>query len=415
MGGSHSTEQHGPTRVSDRMRLFLAAFLVPLMAATVAATLLLWPDEPDAGLTPDFGEQAAELVDATVVGLNIDTCSNDPSLNTCNITQMELTSGEASGTVIDLELPRGPGQPDIAEGDKLVLGQVGEVGSGNVEYYFSDFQRGPALAVLAAIFAVLVVFVARWRGIGAILGLFITWAVITYFMLPAILEGKSPLMVALAGSAAIVLVVLYVAHGFNARTSTAVIGTLISLAATGALSAIAVEAAHISGLASEEISYVQSYAGQIDIQGLILGGFVIGALGVLNDMTVSQSSSVREIHLAQPSLGWRKLFQGGMRVGRDHIASTVYTLVLAYVGASLPLLILFTLTNREFADVLATELVAEEVIRTIVGSIGLILSVPITTALSAVVEQSRIGRSPNQLERMWARQRETLGHKLFRH
>lgn len=270
----------------------------------------------------------------------------------------------------------------------MIVGRTTDT-SGATSYYYSDYERRPVLGVLAAAFAILVVLVARWRGLGAIAGLLLTWAVLTQFMLPSILEGNSPVMVALAGSAAVVFLALYVAHGFRSSTTTAVIGTLVSLGITGVLAKVSVDASRLSGFSSEEATFVQTYAGTIDLQGLVLGGIILGALGVLNDVTVTQSSAVREIAAAQPGLSRVQLYKSGMAVGRDHIASTVYTLVLAYTGAALPLLILFTLANRSFGDVVGTELVAEEVIRTLVGAIGLILCVPITTGLAAIVERSR--------------------------
>ncbi len=369
------------------MRALLAALLIPFVLATVIATAALWPEDRKQPVPEGLGN-VAPLIDATIVRVTETSCANDPSTNRCSQTDLTLKEGENKGDSIVMEIPIGPGQPVVEEGDKIIVGEA-KSPDGTLTYYFSDFQRQSQIAWLALAFTIFVILVARWRGIGALIGLVVAWLVITQFMLPAILEGKSPLLVAVAGSAVIVFLALYIAHGFNARTSVAVIGTLASLALTGVLASIAVSATHLTGLASEESTYVQSFAGNVDIRGLILGGIVLGGLGILNDMTISQSSAVREVHMAQPNLSRRQLYASGMRVGRDHIASTVYTLVLAYTGAALPLLILFTLSNRQFADVVATELVGEEVVRTLVGSLGLIASVPITTALSAWVEKSR--------------------------
>ncbi len=392
MAGVHAASDSMSNRetlpLTNRMRGVLAVLLVPLVLATAVGTMLLWPDHRKHATPESLGQQAA-LVNAMAIGVRAQPCTSDPSGGVrCLQTTLRVTSGPDKGKTIALEIPQGPGQANVKDNDKLVLGRT--VGpTGHADYYFSDFQRKLPLAGIAAVFALLVVLVGRWRGFGALVGLFITWLVITQYMLPAILEGKPPVLVALSGSAVIVLLALYVAHGFNARTTTALIGTLLSLGLTGLLAAFAVTATHLTGLANEESTYVQSFAGAVDLRGLILGGVIIGALGVLNDMTVTQSSAVREIHLAQPRLNRRALYSSGMRVGRDHIASTVYTLVLAYTGAALPLLILFTVANRSFTDVVGGELVAEEIVRTLIGSIGLILSVPITTALAAIVEKSR--------------------------
>ena len=183
---------------------------------------------------------------------------------------------------------------------------------------------------------------------------------------------------------AIALTALYLAHGVSARTTTAVLGTLCSLAVVGILSALFVDLTRLTGLADEEATFVQVFAAQVDLRGLLLGGFVIGALGVLDDVTVTQVSAVWELKRADPGSGFGDLYGAALRIGRDHIASTVNTLVLAYVGASLPLLVVYQLAGSGLRDVLTNEVVAQEVVRTLVGSIGLVAAVPITTALAAV-------------------------------
>jgi uncharacterized membrane protein len=187
------------------------------------------------------------------------------------------------------------------------------------------------------------------------------------------------------GSSIIMLAVLYLVHGLNARTTTALLGTLVSLGLTGVLAGVFVAASHITGLASEEATYLLAVGGRLNLSGVLLAGVVIGSLGALNDVTVTQASSVWELHAVNPALRAVDLYRSGMRIGRDHIASTVYTLVFAYAGASLPLLILFTLADRRVGDILTSEVVAEEIVRTLVGSIGLVASVPLTTALASAV------------------------------
>jgi uncharacterized membrane protein len=183
----------------------------------------------------------------------------------------------------------------------------------------------------------------------------------------------------------VMFVALYLAHGFNVRTTTAVLGTLCSLLLTGILAVIFMGTTRLTGLASEEAAFLQISAEQVNLEGLLLGGIIIGTLGVLDDVTVTQASAVWELHLANPSFGIKELYASAVRIGSDHIASTVNTLVLAYAGASLPLLILFSLSSRPLADLITTELVAVEIVRTLVGSIGLVASVPITTFLAATV------------------------------
>ena len=223
---------------------------------------------------------------------------------------------------------------------------------------------------------------------AALVGLGISMGVIGAFMLPALLEGKPALPVALVTSSAIMFVVLYLAHGFTLRTSTALVGTLLGLLATGFLATWASGAAHLTGLSGEYALDLLSYAPQARMSAILLCGMVIAGLGVLNDVTITQASAVWELHGSSPAAGWRELFGRGMRIGRDHIASTVYTIVFAYVGATLPLVLLVSISDRAMLDALTSGELAEEVARTLVGSIGLVLAIPLTTAIAAWVVRS---------------------------
>jgi uncharacterized membrane protein len=360
--------------------------VVPFAIATVVGLVALWP--PTSHLSLGNAEGApAELVDGRVSAVTEHRCDG----TVCANVRVALTSGPDRGKHIELpDLEFGPGIPELQRGDRIVLGRTVDPTNDQVDYYFADFQRRIPLQLLALLFTVIVVAVARWRGVAALAGLFITWLVLVRFVIPGVLHGESPVAVAIVGGAAILFVVLYVAHGLSVRTTTALLGTLVSLALTGALAAAFVAASHITGFASEEATYLQTITTNVSLSGLVLGGIVIGSLGVLNDITVTQASSVWEIHAANPTQGTGALYRSGMRIGRDHIASVVYTLVLAYAGASLPLLILFTVAGQPLAHVLTGEVVAEEIVRTLVGSIGLVAAVPITTALAAFV----VSRSP---------------------
>ena len=220
---------------------------------------------------------------------------------------------------------------------------------------------------------------------GALIGLGITWAVLARFTFPALLENRSTLGVALVTAAVVLCVVMFVAHGVNARTATAVLGTLMSLGLVGLLGVASVHFTHLTGVGSEDVTFLQVADAHISLSGLLLAGMIIGSLGVLNDVTVTQASAAWEIHDANPTQSSRAVFGAGMRVGRDHIASSIYTLILAYAGAALPLLLLFVLGGRGFVNVVTSETIAEEVVRALVGSIGLVASVPLTTALAAFV------------------------------
>ncbi|MBO0881265.1 MAG: YibE/F family protein, partial [Mycobacterium sp.] len=211
------------------------------------------------------------------------------------------------------------------------------------------------------------------------------FAVLVVFLLPALRDGAPAIPVALVASAAILYAVMYLAHGVNLRTSAALLGTLSSLLLAAGLSWSAIGLAHLTGLSEEQNSQVAAYLGHVSITGLLLAGFIIGSLGVLNDVTVTQASTVFELAHGDGARSRRRIFLSAMRVGRDHIASTVYTLVLAYAGSSLPLLLLFSVANRSLPDLLTSESVAIELARSAVGGIALALSVPLTTAIAAVL------------------------------
>jgi uncharacterized membrane protein len=250
-------------------------------------------------------------------------------------------------------------------------------------YAYSDRDRRPVLWVLGLVFAVSVVALGRLRGLAALFGLVLSVFLLTSFIAPSILAGNDPVLVATVGGAAIALIALYMAHGWGTLTHVAVIGTFAALGVTLALSSIVSAFARFSGIAAEEAIFV-SFVEGVDVGGLILAGAVLGAIGALDDITVTQASTVLELHRSG-NRGASALYASGLRVGRDHIASTVNTLLLAYAGASMPLLLLFSLSELPLDMVANSELVAVEIVRTLVGSIGLVASVPITTWLAARV------------------------------
>ena len=224
---------------------------------------------------------------------------------------------------------------------------------------------------------------ARWEPIIGVL---------LWFIVPAILAGEPPLLVAIVGAAAIMLVVLYLTHGPGTSTSVAVAGTLISLTLTGILSWVAVTATHLTGVADEDAGYLNMTT-PIDMRGLLLAGILIGSLGVLDDVTVTQAYTVAELATANPGYRFGQLDRSATRIGRAHIASVINTIILAYAGASLPLLILITTSANPLEQILTNQLVANEIVRSIVGTIGLISAVPITTALAALAATRRTRRA----------------------
>ena len=372
----------GPLLVTHRRLLVVVGAAA---VVTVIAVALLWPSGRDTGIARFLGPPA-DLVPATVEQVDLKPCFGTGAAEgvRCREATVVPSKGPDEGTAVILQVAEGPGSPPVEEGDRVVLGYTPDAPPGS-QYYLADFQRRTPLLLLALLFAVAVVVLGRMRGFRALVGLAFTLVLLVTFLIPAVLEGESPVAVAVVAASAIVLVNLYLAHGLNLHTTTAVVGTLASLALIGVLAVVFVGATHLTGMGSEEASFLQAASGRVNLEGLLLGGIIIGSLGVLDDVTVTQASAVWELHLANPAAGPAELYRSALRIGRDHVASTVNTLVLAYAGASLPLLILLVEANRQVSDVLTGEVVAAEIVRTLVGSVGLVASVPITTALAATV------------------------------
>ena len=241
------------------------------------------------------------------------------------------------------------------------------------------------MLLLAGLFVLVVLLFARLKGALSLVGLALSLLVVVVFVVPAILDGKGPVAVAIVGSLAIALITIPLAHGLHAKSLAAILGTCASLLLTAGLAVAFTELTHLTGFSSEEATYLQLGSGDFSLQGLLIAGMVIGALGVLDDVTITQASTVLALRDANPSLGLRDLVARAMRVGRDHVSATVNTLVLAYVGAALPVLLIFSASDLGAGEVVNLELVAKEVVSTLVGSIGLIAAVPITTVLAAAL------------------------------
>jgi uncharacterized membrane protein len=364
---------------------FLVGIVVALAALAMVGLVLLWPDDERPVLAEELG-MGAELVDATVTESDVVPCHGTVEEDgiLCEEVHFDVTSGPTKGDESSFQVPVTEAAVEFDAGDDIVLGYQPEL-EPEFRYYFNDFQRDTPLVVLALLFVVAVLALGRWQGLRALVGLVITGVVMVGFLFPSVLDGNDPTAVALVSAVVIALVALYLTHGVNERTTVALLGTFAALAVTALLAAVFASLAHFTGFGTEDAFFLQIASTSVDIQGLVLAGIIIGSLGVLDDVTVTQVSAVWQLHQANPEFGPRRLYGAAVAIGRDHIASTVNTLVLAYAGASLPLLLLFTQAGRGLADVAAGELVAVEVVRTLVGSIGLVAAVPITTALAALV------------------------------
>ncbi len=374
---------HSPApRSGRRVRLLIAALLVPCALATLVGLLLLFPyggvDTPPS--------QALQLpVHGVVTSAVAADCTDGGGAGGCVALDVAMADGPLPGSSTRQLVPAEPGTPRFSVGDEIVLSYSGSNPQDPASYVVVDFQRGPSLVWLAALFAAAVLVLGRWKGLASLAGLGLTFLVLLTFIVPAILDGRDPLAVAVVGAGAIMFAVLYLTHGFSARTSTAVLGTLVSLALIGVLGLAFTGASRLTGLDDETNNLISVFGASVDPRGLLLAGMIIGALGVLDDVTVTQASAVWELRAADPGLSTLELFRAAMNIGRDHVSAAVNTLALAYAGASLPLLLLFISSGRGAGDVLTTQVVATEIVRTLVGSLGLIVSVPLTTALAALV------------------------------
>lgn len=272
----------------------------------------------------------------------------------------------------------------LAAGDEVRLMRTPGSDGQPASYSYFGTERSGTLWVLVLAFVLLVLAVARLRGLFALVGLAFSGLVIWKFVLPALLLGESGLLVGLVGSAAIMFVVLFMTHGVSVRTSAALAGTLGGLAITAAIGLLAVDLTHLTGVSDETGGVLTSLVGDLDFQGLLSCAVVIAGLGVLNDVTITQSSAVWELRGASPEMSRRRLLASAMRIGRDHIASTIYTIVFAYAGSALLVLLILQLYDLPLLDLLTTESITEEIVRTLASSIGLVLAVPVTTAIAAL-------------------------------
>ena len=287
---------------------------------------------------------------------------------------------------------RAPGPP-IRPGEQILV-TVSQAPGALPQAYFVDFVRTPSLTWLLAAFVAVSLLISGWKGLRSRLAMAASLTVIIGYLLPSILRGDDPVTTSIAGAFVILASTLYLVYGWTLKTHAAVLGTLLALVLTGLLAALFVEITRLTGFGSEDAMFLsQQSAAPLNLRGLVLGGILIGALGVLDDLVITQASAVFEIYAADPGTRFSELFRRGMRIGQDHVAATVNTLVLAYAGATLPLLLLVSSSGEQWINFLNREYVAEEIVRTLVGSLGLMGAVPLTTALACAValNQSRLG------------------------
>lgn len=360
----------------------LSLVVVVLVVSTLVGLALLWP-HGKLGRSGQFGP--IRTVGAVAERVETRPCQLSAS-HSCRIVHAKILDGPRKGTMTILTTVASVGSLDVGQGDRIrVYKNALPPGAQGDAYSFADFDRRGAMLWLTIGFAVLLLLTGRLHGLRALVGLLASLVIVVEFVVPAILHGSSPFAVAIVGAFTVMLVMMPLSYGVGAKAMAAWLGTAISLLLAAVLAYAFAHIAHLSGASTDESVYLGASQSRLSLQGLLVAGMVIGALGVLVDLTVSQASTVIAIRRVDPSLRFGGLFRGALEVGHDHIAATVATLVFAYAGAALPVLLIFSVGGTSFADAVNGEAVADEVIAALVGSIGLIASMPITTALAALL------------------------------
>ncbi|MCB0999013.1 MAG: YibE/F family protein [Acidimicrobiales bacterium] len=381
MSGGHAHTGGATARPSAPTERILTFAAIVCGALTLLGLVVLWPSDDRPRTDPAMLD--ADPVAARVQGVKLLPCSYDPLLE-CSVATISVVEGITSGEVFTFETPAGGSGKQLAAGDDVQVIATPTL-DGSVAYSFYEYERATPMLWLALLFVTAILVLGRWRGLGALAGLAASLIVIVVFLLPSLLDGNAAVPVALVAASVIAYVALYLAHGFGPLTTVALLSTFAALVVTGVLSWIFVRLTNFTGYTDDATAFLDALSVPIDPRGILLAGIVIGSLGVLDDVTVTQVSAVAELRASRPHASTPELFRSGLRIGRDHISSTVNTLFLAYAGASLPLLLLFSEARQGLGSIVTRELVAVEVVRSLVGSIGLVSAVPISTWLAAQV------------------------------
>ena len=312
------------------------------------------------------------------------------------IVQVKLLEGQYSGIIMEVDYGKRQQRPSAAllvPGDQIYV-TIDKRPDGMLNAYYVEYVRTKPMLILLAVFVLAILIMGRKKGLGAIISLLFSMLMIVGYIIPHILSGEDPLRVSLIGSSILLGTTLYITYGWNLKTHASVLSMIAALVITGVLTMLFVSLARLNGYGDENALFLAQMSSiKINLRGLLLGGMIIGALGVLDDLVTSQSSAVFEIYDANPALSFRQIYIKSMRIGQDHVAATVNTLVLAYTGASLPLLLLFALGSRNYGYLINVEFVVEEIVRTLVGSIGLMVAVPISslTATALALHADKLG------------------------
>ncbi len=351
----------------------------PLLAIALVVGLVFFQPAKNS----DSESGGSETFSSTIEDVVSDSYDKDAGIFVQEL-RVKIEEGSQSGQIITINNDENfmVNRRVFEEGDKVLVVYEKE----QDYYYISEYVRSGTLGWLFALFVAVVIFVAGWQGIGSLAGMVFSFVVLLKLVLPLIISGTATVIAAILGAVIIIPMTFYSSHGVNRKTTVAIFGTLMALVIAAVLATIFADLGHLTGLASEETTYLKlSSIDKIDFRGLVLAGMMISILGILDDITISQASVVEELKGAKENIGFGELYKRSMQVGRDHIASMVNTLILVYTGASLPLLLLFMDHSQTLMQTVNLEFIAEEIIRTLVGSIALILAVPVTSVLAALV------------------------------
>lgn len=414
-GHSHVHDTSAPVRASRASRLVIVLVALTLFAGTLIGLVRLWPHGTEVPRS-ELLAPGVELLDATVTHVPA-TADTSGSSTVTVVGRSAAIHDETLQVEVTPEV-----MAALHEGDRIrilsiqdaaaVIGdEDGEDVSATPQepaapiYTYFDHQRTIPLALLFVAYLVVVAVVARGNGLRAVVGLAVGVAIVVWFLLPAILAGENPVLVAIVAAGAMIFPSVYLAHGVSIRTTTAVIGTFGGVAVTVLIALVASRPAGMTGSDEETAQMLFGADPGISLAAVFLTGVIISGLGALNDVTITQASSVWELRAAMPDGSRWEVFASAMRIGRDHIASTVYTLAYAYIGSALPVLLLASTIDRSLLDTLASGEIAAEVFRTLVASIGLVLAIPLTTAVAALLAStpSRRREARMDLEKRLAR------------
>jgi uncharacterized membrane protein len=355
-----------------------------ILALAAIAAFFAWPyfnnTNIPGGQKSTYGEDTVRAEVQQIVEEG--TIEMDGRQQSYQVARVKILDGAYAGIPMEIDYGKRQVRFDdyqLKAGDQVIV-SISKTPDNVLHAYFADFVRTTPLLILFASFSIAILLISRWKGFRALLSMLFSLFVIIKYIIPHILAGEDPLFVSIIGSIVLLGVTLYLTYGWNLKSHAAVMGMFLALLLTGLLSAFFMVLARINGAGDENAMFLMQMMNmQINLRGLYLGGVIIGALGVLDDLVMTQASAVFELHQANTSLGFRTIYNSAMRIGQDHVAATVNTLVLAYAGGSLPMFLMFSLARGDYAYLVNFSFIAEEIVRTLVGSLGLIAAVPLTT------------------------------------